>query len=295
MNSTSAQWTPEEEYQFIQHILDWIGNDAIAAAIRDSLGIYQDIDHTIDLLSSNEDLINALKNQKGSFNIKNKEEFEIIKNRMLAIPAFIRSIDEQHLYSIGRGTLSLSYLRQDFNALVKYISSDGYSLIPEPYCEIIRCATFRSQDALWDTLFDDVCQQQCMDIGLSDGSFPSIIGSDGESSNNEQINIDVADGEKDNNTLVVDSGIPFTSGLGSISNVSIDTAPINDDDLLVHTCTGGQMSGDNGMDDLAHRDNSGDIISSVVDTASAHTTGSAVKITTADGIMNRTALQTDCL
>ena len=89
MNSTSARWTPEEEYQFIQHILDWIGNDAIAAAIRDSLGIYQDIDHTIDLLSSNEDLINALKNQKGLFDIKNKEEFEIIKNRMIA---FIRNL-----------------------------------------------------------------------------------------------------------------------------------------------------------------------------------------------------------
>ena len=288
MTCTDAQWTPEEEYQFIQHILDWIGNDAIAAAIRDSLGIYQDIDHTIDLLSSNEDLINALKNQKGSFDIKNKKEFEIIKNRMIAIPAFIRSINEQHLYSIGRGTFSLPYLKHDFNTLIKYIPSEDNSSIPEPSCEIIRCATFRSQDALWDTLFDDVCQQQCMDIGLSDGSFPSIIGSDRESSNNEQINIDVADGEKDNNTLVVDSGIPFTSGLGSISNVSIDTAPINDDDLLVHTCTGGQMSGDNGMDDLAHRDNSGDIISSVVDTASAHTTGSAVKITTADGIMNRT-------
>ena len=111
MTCTDAQWTPEEEYQFIQHILDWIGNDAIAAAIRDSLGIYQDIDHTIDLLSSNEDLINALKNQKGSFDIKNKEEFEIIKNRMIAIPAFIRSIKEHHLYNISRSTSLLAYLR----------------------------------------------------------------------------------------------------------------------------------------------------------------------------------------
>ena len=88
---TPAQWTPEKDYQLRQHILDWIGNDAIAAAIRDSLGNIQDIDHTIDLLLSNEDLINALKNQKGS---TTKEEFEIIKNRMLAIPSFL--FDHRH-------------------------------------------------------------------------------------------------------------------------------------------------------------------------------------------------------
>ena len=113
MNSISARWTPEEEYQFIQHILDWIGNDAIAAAIRDSLGIYQDIDHTIDLLSSNEDLINALKNQKGSFNIKNEEEFEIIKKRMIAIPAFIYNVDCQHPDAsvLLMGNHHASYLR----------------------------------------------------------------------------------------------------------------------------------------------------------------------------------------
>ena len=201
MTCTDAQWTPEEEHQFIRHILDWIGNDAIAAAIRDSLGIYQDIDHTIDLLSSNEDLINALKNQKGSFDIKNKEEFEIIKNRMIAIPAFIRSINEQNLYTIGRSTFSLQHLREDFNALVNYIPSEDYSLIPALYRDIIQCANIRSKDTLWDTIFDDVCQQQCTDISHSDESFPSIIESDGESSNNEWIS-----GEKDNVAFVLDIG-----------------------------------------------------------------------------------------
>ena len=359
MTCTDAQWTPEEEYQFIQHILDWIGNDAIAAAIRDSLGIYQDIDHTIDLLSSNEDLINALKNQKGSFNIKNKEEFEIIKNRMLAIPAFIRSIDEQRLYSIGRGTLSLSYLRQDFDALVRYIPSEDYSLIPEPSCEIIRCATFRSKDALWDTVCDDVCRQQCVDINHSDGLIPSVIESDGEHSNNGQICIDTVDGEKD---LVLDNGIhtdedTSTVGGGDVddsavntmisnnigtndglgcgylhssnitdgryvtntstnihgmdiiddsvpirdtsvvdsgsdgtfvirdSNVSVDTTPVIDDELV---CTVGQMPGNNVVDDLTHRDISGDIISRVVDSTSTHTTDSGVKTTLVKDIMNGT-------
>ena len=75
-----------QEEQLLQHILSWIDNDAIAAAIRDTLGIHQDIDHTIDLLLSNEDLINAIKNQKGSTSI---EEFNQIKDRMLAIPSFI--------------------------------------------------------------------------------------------------------------------------------------------------------------------------------------------------------------
>ena len=75
-----------QEEQLLQHILSWIDNDAIAAAIRDTLGIHQDIDHTIDLLLSNEDLINAIKNQKGSTSI---EEFNQIKDRILAIPPFI--------------------------------------------------------------------------------------------------------------------------------------------------------------------------------------------------------------
>ena len=118
MNSNDAQWTPGWDSQLQQHILDWIGNDAIAASIRDSLGIYQDIDHTIDLLSSNEDLINALKNQKGTFNIKNKKEFEIIKNRMSTIPAFILNIDKQNLYKIGRSEFYMQYVKQDFDGIV---------------------------------------------------------------------------------------------------------------------------------------------------------------------------------
>ena len=114
MNSISARWTPADRELQYQHILSWIGNDAIAAAIRESLGIYQDIDHTIDLLSSNEDLINALKNQKGSFNIKNKEEFEIIKKRMTAIPAFIYHVDCQHPHAsvLLMGNHHASYLRR---------------------------------------------------------------------------------------------------------------------------------------------------------------------------------------
>ena len=88
MNSNNnTSWAVEaQEEQLLQHILSWIDNDAIAAAIRDTLGIHQDIDHTIDLLLSNEDLINAIKNQKGSTSI---EEFNQIKDRILAIPPFI--------------------------------------------------------------------------------------------------------------------------------------------------------------------------------------------------------------
>ena len=88
MNSNNnTSWAVEaQEEQLLQHILSWIDNDAIAAAIRDTLGIHQDIDHTIDLLLSNEDLINAIKNQKGSTSI---EEFNQIKDRMLAITSFI--------------------------------------------------------------------------------------------------------------------------------------------------------------------------------------------------------------
>ena len=132
MYSTSAQWTPAERELQFQHIMSWIGNDAIAAAIRDSLGIYQDIDHTIDLLSSNEDLINALKNQTGPFNIKNKVEFELIKNRMTAIPAFIYEIDCQHpsafiLFGGKHHASCLPHSMEDLDAFVNNIHSKEYS------------------------------------------------------------------------------------------------------------------------------------------------------------------------
>jgi hypothetical protein len=155
MYSTSARWTPAERELQFQHILSWIGNDAIAAAIRDSLGIYQDIDHTIDLLSSNEDLINALKNQKRSFNIKNKEEFEIIKNRISTIPAFIlhMSINKQNLYKIVRSEFYMQYVRQDFDGIINYTHHKDYSSIPELYSKLVQAAILRSKDALWDTIY----------------------------------------------------------------------------------------------------------------------------------------------
>ena len=214
MNSISARWTPAERELQYQHILSWIGNDAIAAAIRDSLGIYQDIDHTIDLLSSNEDLINALKNQKGSFNIKNEEEFEIIKKRMTAIPAFIHHIDCQHPHAsvLLMGKHHASYLQhsmEDFDTFINNIHLEEYTSIREELRMPDWCAgDDRWKDALWDTLFDDVCRQQSMDISHSDELIPSIIESDGESSNSGQISVDMVDGEKDSITLVLlDSGI----------------------------------------------------------------------------------------
>jgi hypothetical protein len=212
MNSISARWTPAERELQFQHILSWIGNDAIAAAIRDSLGTYQDIDHTIDLLSSNEDLINALKNQKGSVNIKNEEEFEIIKNRMTAIPAFIYHIDCQHpsanaLFMGKHHASCLRHSMEDFDVFVNNIHLKEYSSIHEELRIPDWCAVDRSKDALWDTLFEDVCQHLCMKISHSGGSFPSSIESDRESNKNEQISTDMVDGEKNNITLVLDIDI----------------------------------------------------------------------------------------
>lgn len=107
------------------------------------------------------------------------------------------------------------------------------SLIPEPSFEIIRCATFRSKEALWDTIVDDVYQQQCTDIGHSDGPFPSIE-SDGESSNNGEISIDMVDGGKDSITLALgsDGDTSTTGGGDDVSNN--DCGEFVDDELGSH-------------------------------------------------------------
>ena len=86
---------------------------------------------------------------------------------------------------------------------------------------------------------------------------------------------------------VVDSGTDGTFVI-SDSNVSVDTTPVIDDELLVHICTDEPMPGNNVVDDLTHRDISGDIISRVVDTTSTHTTDSGVKTTLVQDIMNGT-------
>ena len=222
MNSISARWTPAERELQYQHILSWIGNDAIAAAIRDSLGIYQDIDHTIDLLSSNEDLINALKNQKGSFNIKNKEELEIIKNRITAIPAFIYEIDCQHPSAIvlfrGKHHAScLQHSMEDLDTFINNIHSKEYSSDHRELRMPDWCAVDRSRDARWYSIFSDVCTQD-MDSDQSDALVHGIIESDGEISNIEQIRIDMVHGEKENSALVLDIGTE-----------DIDTECIQDD------------------------------------------------------------------
>ena len=212
MNSISARWTPAERELQYQHILSWIGNDAIAAAIRDSLGIYQDIDHTIDLLSSNEDLINALKNQKGSFNIKNEEEFEIIKNRITAIPAFIYEIDCQHpcasaLFMGQHHASCLRHSREDLDTFINNIHLKEYTSIHQELRMPDWCAVDRSKDALWDAIFEDVRQHQWTNIGHHSGGLGNGLELDGDSNKNEQISTDMVDGEKNNITLILDIDI----------------------------------------------------------------------------------------
>ena len=116
MNRTYAHWTPNREFQ-LQHILDWIESDATAAAICDSLGIYQDIDHTIDLLSSDEDLINAIKNQKGHAKNNNKNEKELYgikrnsilaggNNRVRDILVLVLALDNDTIGTTGVDTFT---------------------------------------------------------------------------------------------------------------------------------------------------------------------------------------------
>ena len=153
MNSNDAQWTPDKDSQ-LQHVLDWIGNDAIAASIRDSLGIYQDIDHTIDLLSSNEDLINALKNQKGTFNIKNTKECNIIKNHLTFIPAFIVHIFDMNNIQFYHPTSPIHNDHTDV-PYTHYSIRDFDAFVQDMDSEVVDTVVGR-KSIVWNTIFSDV-------------------------------------------------------------------------------------------------------------------------------------------